>query len=123
MGTASTQQEKASESVRIRILGREHAWSNRALRRDLVEVIEVKNGERITWENTQDQECTITFIRGGCAFGHNHDKCHFSIKPKGSRSEDVVNAKIGQEFEFSSQFDQATEDDDSRGTPKIIVNG
>jgi len=122
MGTASTHEEKASESIRIRILGRENAWSDRTTRRDGVQVIEVKNGERVTWENTQNQVCTITFTRGGCAFGHQHEKCHFSIKPNGTRSEDIVSAKVGQEFDFTSDFETRTEND-HRGTPRIIVSG
>jgi hypothetical protein len=123
MGTASTQEEKVGESIWIRILGRENAWSNRTTRRrDGVQVIEVKTGEQVTWENTQDQVCTITFIRGGCAFGHDHEKCHFTIEPKGTRSEDVVRAKVGREFEFSAQFGSSTPGDIS-GTPKIIVSG
>jgi hypothetical protein len=122
MGTANATQEKASEFVLIRILGKEHAWSDHTTRRQGVHVIEVTQGERIVWENTQNQVCTVTFTRGGCPFGHKHAKCLFTIEPVGTREEDIVRAEVGREFEFSAQFDKDT-DDDQLGTPKIIVKG
>jgi hypothetical protein len=120
MGTAKAPQEKASESVKIKILGKEHAWSDRLIRRQGVQVIGVRRGEKIVWENTQNQVCTITFTRGGCAFGHSHAKCFFTIEPKKTREEDIVRAEVGREFEFSAQFEKDT-DDDLLGTPVIIV--
>ncbi len=122
MGTANEPQDKAGASVKIRILGKEHASSDRTARRQGVQVIEIRRGEKIVWENTQNQVCRITFTRGGCAFGHSHERCLFIINPKGTREEDIVCAEIGREFEFSAQFDEDT-DDDHRGTPRIIVTG
>jgi hypothetical protein len=122
MGTINEPGEKAGAPVLIRLEGKEHASSPSAVRRDGVQVIEVKRGEKIVWENAQDQICRIVFTSGGCAFGHGHGECHFNIGPKGARNEDIVSVEAGRDFVFSVQFDKDT-NDDQLGTPKIIVTG
>ena len=80
--------------------------------------VKVKNGDRILWTNTTDQECAISFP---CPFGHEHSGCGFHVPAGKSVVYEEIAGEKG-EYQFTIKFEQPTKHKHKqRGNPRIIV--